>query len=561
MKYVDKEQFSTGLLSDYGFSWVDLKDFGQIYDDSVWVNYDCWKAIYGGLYGSRVNSNVDMPELETVISSLEKNKSVGILYYKYDCFREDALEEGLITNDDGYIRIVDGKPSPFEQRECFAVSPPINRQDGLTLSLLFKKDTYYTNTDKTIVGIEVDFDGTGYKTTEWDKPITHTYTSEGAKEIKFRILMTADTRVMTYESKCVVSVKQKPSGPSRTQTQLSISHKDIPSDGSHAGGVMEIVYAANGALGGETFIRPLIIVGDMDLSALSPDLKMTLEKLLGTGGISPSLTQLNKMFDIIYINYNNGLDDLIRNGEMVRQAIKKIQANQSSFGCDQSYVIGLGMGGVVARIALNKMEQAGENQIETEGDISPCLIYAVGDPVPFDSIPMIIIPGIVDHLDINPTAYEPGGDPIPLDPIEPEPFLVPGPNAAIFTMPQVDDDEIASGFAYCDVSDDYGRKIRIGYFMQSEWNAVCGTYSVSPNPAGERLEVRMTVEGDPAAVTVDAPVTALLYSGTGLVAKETFADIRNGGSLDVSHLSEGTYYLNIEVNGTVVDRQVVLIQR
>lgn len=1094
LKYVDKEQFTTGLLSDYGFSWVDLKDFGQIYDDSVWVNYDCWKAIYGGLYDSRVNSNVDMPELETVISSLEKNKSVGILYYKYDCFREDALEEGLITNDDGYIRIVDGKPSPFEQWECFAVSPPINRQDGLTLSLLFKKDTYYTNTDKTIVGIEVDFDGTGYKTTEWDEPIAHTYTSEGAKEIKFRILMTADTRVMTYESKCVVSVKQKPSGPSRTQTQLSISHKDIPSDGSHAGGVMEIVYAANGALGGETFIRPLIIVGDMDLSALSPDLKMTLEKLLGTGGISPSLTQLNKMFDIIYINYNNGLDDLIRNGEMVRQAIKEIQANPSSLGCDQSYVIGLGMGGVVARIALNKMEMAGENHnvrkliavnspfqginvpiglqfsiqhlsefirrievkmsetiegfaniqkianlldqpafrqllihrinksfeydnsehdnfmlykiflakpkncasvaiatgymrdnygdrlfqpyseiftlhdfekhyssgelpnlplcigrgsvdididaksipenevktiysgelkfrkkvlvlntpkrvtlrnsfnsttdmnpidgtngcyipmdlisgkdefissllkvdkfcflptysaldiadedtyfkgsgidipfdryyldsgsksypdnsymidylmkeimptvtgetenilddtelsldnvpnmsgiaynwsfkngnfkvvsgngtskvtvrplvysgkahtvtdsvtvsvsalgqkitvpekrisaervyidgsdylskdeiyrltdlpsaagtvewsvsdsirinpindmsvslraegyldkpwveaafsvgdtdyrirkdlettrldsisfqmaeqwwdpdilrdkyyfmiqthpyipvdrlhfcwsndvevsnkfgdddqeeiivtpvepgggnavypahgggaatIETEGDISPCLNHTIGDPIPFDSISVIIKPGIHDHIDISPTAYEPGGDPIPWDPIEPEPFLVPGPNAAIFTMPQVDDDEIASGLAYCDVSDDYGRKIRIGYFMQSEWNAVCGTYSVSPNPAGERLEVKMTVEGDPAAVTAGAPVTALLYSGTGLAAKETFADIRNGGSLDVSRLPEGTYYLNIEVNGTVVDRQVVLIQR
>lgn len=56
---------------------------------------------------------------------------------------------------------------------------------------------------------------------------------------------------------------------------------------------------------------------------------MSLEKLLGTGGISPSLTQLNKVFDIVYINYNNGLDDLIRNGEMVRQAIKYIQANPS----------------------------------------------------------------------------------------------------------------------------------------------------------------------------------------------------------------------------------------
>ena len=52
LKYVDKGQFTTGLLSDYGFSWVDLNDFGQVYDDSVWINYDCWKAIYGGLYDS-----------------------------------------------------------------------------------------------------------------------------------------------------------------------------------------------------------------------------------------------------------------------------------------------------------------------------------------------------------------------------------------------------------------------------------------------------------------------------------------------------------------------------
>lgn len=377
--------------------------------------------------------------------------------------------------------------------------------------------------------------------------------------------MTADTRVMTYESKCVVVLKNKPTKPSRGNSPLQISTIDLAPDDNQDGGTMEVAYFSNGAFGNiighNKFIRPLIIVGDIDLSALSEDFKENLAALINNSAIGNGLLQLNQIFDIIYVNYKDGLADLTRNGEMVRQAIKKIQANQSSFGCDQSYVIGLGMGGVVARIALNKMEQAGENQIETEGDISPCLIYAVGDPVPFDSIPMIIIPGIVDHLDINPTAYEPGGDPIPLDPIEPEPFLVPGPNAAIFTMPQVDDDEIASGFAYCDVSDDYGRKIRIGYFMQSEWNAVCGTYSVSPNPAGERLDVKMTVEGDPAAVTADEPVTALLYSGTGLVAKETFADIRNGGSLDVSHLPEGTYYLNIEVNGTVVDRQVVLIQR
>ena len=62
----------------------------------------------------------------------------------------------------------------------------------------------------------------------------------------------------------------------------------------------------------------------------------------------------------------------------------------------------------------------------------------------------------------------------------------------------------------------------------------------------------------------EAVVRPLEYSGAkdyvSVTATPT-VDIRNGGSLDVSHLTEGTYYLNIEVNGTVVDRQVVLIQR
>ncbi len=97
----------------------------------------------------------------------------------------------------------------------------------------------------------------------------------------------------------------------------------------------------------------------MDLSALSEDLKMNLSILAQKSGTS--LVELNRIFDIAYINYNDGLGDLTRNGEMVRQAIKKINANKSQYGCDKSYVIGLGMGGVVARIALNKMEIAGEN--------------------------------------------------------------------------------------------------------------------------------------------------------------------------------------------------------
>ena len=199
--------------------------------------------------------------------------------------------------------------------------------------------------------------------------------------------------------------------------------------------------------------------------------------------------------------------------------------------------------------------------IKTDGDVAPCSMKLDDWHDTIMVIDTIAIlnpyPGIgIDYGGVHLTsAVEPGGDPIGLDDI-----VMYGKNCAVVTMPGVSSEEYAAGDIICDITDDFGTKYHVTYTMQSSWTPVYSC-SVSPNPAGERLDVKMTVEGDPAAVTADAPVTALLYSGTGLVAKETFADIRNGGSLDVSHLPEGTYYLNIEVNGTVVDRQVVLIQR
>ena len=101
----------------------------------------------------------------------------------------------------------------------------------------------------------------------------------------------------------------------------------------------------------------------------------------------------------------------------------------------------------------------------------------------------------------------------------------------------------------------------VSHKVSSSWRAVppC-SYSVSPNPAGDSLNERAeTASGD--APQKPQAVTVLLYSETGLVARQTVDDIREGGSVDVSHLPEGTYYMNIEAEGTVVDRQVIEIRR
>lgn len=200
----------------------------------------------------------------------------------------------------------------------------------------------------------------------------------------------------------------------------------------------------------------------------------------------------------------------------------------------------------------------GEAKIETEGDVGPCFTTAGGLDTTVWRItdPITIQP--YDSLGIKQTSanYPPDGWD---DAFDPEPFLPIGANSAKMIMPKTDLDEIAKGYAYCDVSDDYGSKRRIGFYMESKW-AIIYSCSVSPNPTSDRLDVKMKVEGD-ASMSEPSPMTVKLYGDTGLVREATFDDPVAGGSIDVSNLPEGTYYMNLEINGTVVKRQVVLIQR
>ena len=202
----------------------------------------------------------------------------------------------------------------------------------------------------------------------------------------------------------------------------------------------------------------------------------------------------------------------------------------------------------------------GMAEIETPGDVGICQFaveYPGGPAIPADSL-IFGRGGGYDHL-IMPTStdYPPGE----IDPIITIPALT-GPNCAIVTMPALGTDlgDYAAGEIRCDISDDYGNRYRVSYYVRSERGVVYHNYSVSPNPTSDRLDVKMKVEGD-ASMSEPSPMTVKLYGDTGLVREATFDDPVAGGSIDVSNLPEGTYYMNLEINGTVVKRQVVLIQR
>lgn len=1075
-EYVDKNQVPTGLLGEYGFHLVSPTYYGGEPNGSNYVNRAVWEMLYAGMYDSRINDKCQMADPEDV--SKQADGGLSIMYYKYNTFAEDALERGLITFEDEKIRIVPGQPSPYVERECFAVMP----LEG-SLPYVFDKNNFFTNTGLDITKIEYKIDDGSYREIPFLVGMSHRVPTNtpGEYDITFRVTF-SNGKVM--ESHSIINIPREESDAEKVKDNYGIATLGIiNADYSQSGGNIQVKYMKNTPTPVKgKLIRPLIIVEDMDLSVLSSDLKMDLGSLLSQGGgVGDAIDQLSQLYDIIYIDFNDGLDDLLRNAEMLRKALVMINQNRYSLS-DESYIVGLGTGGVIARMAVNMMENANEDHkvqkiisinapfkginipvsiqtmiqhiyefslelgsrghsikkifepyiflfendifkqlliynvsnyqlnnqehnnflsdklltmrpnncetvllsygdyrygyllngyqqimdisetiitegnerfgggaditikgyavpnksikevyrgelrairrlfksekhllhlykylsstsdmypvdgasgtyfktgfindlaksvnsnlgeimktdkfcfvptfsaldldaekyfaaddledvrgemnadraywtgtnssytdfsgiidilmqelvptikgetrnvlgdivltadnfidlplgikydwkfrngkfkvvsqngaeavvrpleysrakdyvsvtatptfnipelagfkvtfpekeitsekieieglesisrmdnyyalsalpsdgctvdwtcssglrvektmeeaalahveefsdnawieatlhhgdtdykfhkdlicaridsirfsleqkvwnrtsksykygfriklypedidlelidfcwgnsvhiynksdgsrvdsarpgsmlrgsyggiasIKTDGDVAPCSMKLDDWHDTIMVIDTIAIlnpyPGIIDYGGVHLTsAVEPGGDPIGLDDI-----VMYGKNCAVVTMPGVSSEEYAAGDIICDITDDFGTKYHVTYTMQSSWTPVYSC-SVSPNPAGERLDVKMTVEGDPATVTADEPVTALLYSDTGLVAKETFADIRSGGSLDVSHLSEGTYYLNIEVNGTVVDRQVVLIQR
>jgi len=65
----------------------------------------------------------------------------------------------------------------------------------------------------------------------------------------------------------------------------------------------------------------------------------------------------NQGYDIVYLDYNDGTDDIKRNATLLEEVIKWV--NNNKVGTDPNIVMGISMGGLVARYALRDLEKKG----------------------------------------------------------------------------------------------------------------------------------------------------------------------------------------------------------
>jgi len=366
--HLDKSQVPTGFLSDYGAEFLPLDIFNGVLTDSNKVNMDVWRMAYASLYSSRIHGPNPLPTFASVnntIASAQNTTSVipvAVVFSRYGYIKADALSNNLLKLENEQLKDVPGRTqSPYAERFFFTASPISNYARGGTVSLVFKPELFYNTVGKTVQNLYVDFaDGRGYVAASWNTPLSATYSSNGTKLIKVKVQFSDNT---SYECYSQIAVSKVSSIAFRYPNQPRLPPQVFPErPGIHSGGEVTISLGANHT----SITKPLIVVEGFDASGVAPGLTDPYDYTSFVNAINESRAfdfndQLDLAgYDLIFLNYNNGVDDITRNAALFEEVVNWVNVQKGNGG-EPNVVMGLSMGGLVARFGLARMTKAGQN--------------------------------------------------------------------------------------------------------------------------------------------------------------------------------------------------------
>ncbi len=364
---LNKNEVPTGVLSNYGVQPIDLEYYNGIPADSNYVDLKNFTLLYAGLYTSKINNKISLPTPDAIVQKIETANSstatpVAFMNYRYNKLREDAVDKGLVKVVNDQIIRIPNTASPYETKTLFAVTPQKVHYNAARVAFVFKPNLKFGNTMKTVRNFQIRFDTSlAYRTVSWNTTIAHTYANSGVKHLRFRVNYTDGT---SLESQTNIFV-QVP--PLITKSSSSRFDKKLKANSKHSGGTLQIELAPSNHSG--KIRKALIVAEGFDAMQImgkdNMDITDFLKEKNEFGSINyykihPNLyseLQSNN-YDIVYLDYNNGVDDIRRNAALLREAINWVNSHKQ--GSEPNVVMGISMGGLVARYALSKMEAEGE---------------------------------------------------------------------------------------------------------------------------------------------------------------------------------------------------------
>lgn len=376
MQPLDKNQIPTGFLEEYGCPMLPMTTFNGTLTDSNSIDMHLWRTLYFQLQTGWTRTSSNPLTVITTINNTIKNNSgdtvlVPLLIGNYNTVKSNAFSSNLLSYNSSTKQVHDvpGRPqSPYDLKNLFAACPLRKETVTGTETFIIKSNTTWNNTGKTINQLQIDFaNGQGFQTVTIGTPITVSYSDTGYKRWTIKATLSDNSIMQCYSDYRVLKVA---SIATRFQTPQSIIPAwgfINPVAGVHSGATIWVNYSNLNRT--NTLRKPLVVVEGYDVSTIAPSLQFNywIGDFIQAISTEPGNTydfngQLDDIagYDLVFVDFNDGADDIVRNAAVVQEVINRVNANKvndTRFGNihQQNVVMGLSMGGLCARYALANM--------------------------------------------------------------------------------------------------------------------------------------------------------------------------------------------------------------
>jgi hypothetical protein len=385
---LEANRVATGLLVDYGFDFTNPKIYnGSVLVDSTLMEQGIYSELYKTIFTSKFNSNAGTlrhPSIHDSLCYVARQKEVitlsGLLF-KYNAIDPNAQANGKMLTVNGQLKdkYVSGVwQNPYQEFNTIAISPSTINYNLSYCTVVLPSNLFLTNRSNDINSIQFDAaDGQGYRTIQYNTPVSLNYADTGWKHWIFRITLNSGQQLFSH-SKVHFSNTSNAAGSDGIATRgVADRRATITATEAFNGvfGVADIVISYRNQ-SDQVLRRPLIVAEGFDpgwiTSPEEPEGENTFEGFVRSVRNSGSFALQNliadafnpnavSQYDLVYVNWRNGTDWLQRNALALEAVIRWVNANKQPLGgvMQPNVVLGSSMGGVIARMALGRMDRGG----------------------------------------------------------------------------------------------------------------------------------------------------------------------------------------------------------
>lgn len=402
---LDVSLVPTGYLAGYGLGLVPLAALGGTLADSNRTSAGLWRQAFATIATSRVVGAHRLPRLDTLGDRLDRPQASGAIpialaRIDYAAFRPDAVTAGLLSLQNGQLYDVPGRSqSPYEVKTLFVAGPARTGSSTGNVSFVFPSDLHVQEGGGRLRLLELDFGaGQGYQTAAFDQPLALAYCA-GTYRVKVRAsyYLPASTGTsgpyVAYESHFDFVVQDATCGAlaryADAITPVNFPAQFIPPAAHPNFGATVYVRYGGGAAGTPThhsqLTKPLIVVEGYDpyfaAGSLTEDkngvrhnysISDFLDDIgFATDGASTPVFNFGNSldntanYDIVFVDFTNGTDDIRRNAEVFKRVLRWVNSTKvtdpGTGNKHQNAVLGISMGGLVARYGLAQMVKDSED--------------------------------------------------------------------------------------------------------------------------------------------------------------------------------------------------------